>query len=68
MSQRARAAAVRAFYRDAEKVVKKKGIRDFVLVVTPLTKTTEHLPPFAIGRDGTASLTPLGRERPDSGV
>lgn len=68
MSERARAAAVRAFYRDAEKVVNKKGIRDFVLVVAPLTETTEHLPPFAIGRGGTTSLTPLGRQRPDSGV
>jgi hypothetical protein len=68
MSKRARAAAVRAFYRDAEKIVKKKGIRDFVLVVTPLTKTTEHLPAFAVGRHGTATLTPLGLDRPDNGV
>lgn len=68
MSKRARAAAVRAFYRDAEKVVKARGIRDFVLVVTPLTKTIKDLPAFAIGRDGTTSLTRLGRERPKPGV
>lgn len=68
MSKRARAAAVRAFYREAEKQFQKKGIRDFVLVVTPLTPTTEHLPAFAIGRGGSASLTPLGRNRPDNGV
>lgn len=60
MSVRERAAAVKAFYRDAEKLFRKRGIRDFVLVVTPYTKTTERLPAFAIGRDGSVSLTPLG--------
>lgn len=68
MSERERAAAVRAFYRDAEKVVKKKGIRDFVLVVTPLTKSLKELPAFAIGRDGSTSLTALGRKRADTGI
>lgn len=68
MSQRERAAAVREFYREAEKVFRKKGIPDFVLVVTPLTKTTEHLPPLAVGRDGSTSLTPLGRSRPKPGI
>lgn len=68
MSEQERAAAVRAFYRDAEKVFKEKGIRDFVLVVTPLTKTTEQLPPFAVGRNGSTSLTPLGRTRPKPGI
>jgi hypothetical protein len=63
MSESARAAAVRKFYRDAEKIVKKKGIRDFVLVVTPLTKTLKELPAFAIGRDGRTMLTPLGQNR-----
>lgn len=68
MSQRERAAAVRAFYRNAEKIVKKKGIRDFVLVVTPLTKTIKELPAFAVGRDGSVSITPLGRSRPKPGI
>ncbi|MGI8945964.1 MAG: hypothetical protein ACR2GL_06990 [Thermoleophilaceae bacterium] len=61
MSKRARAAAVRAFYRDARPFFKKAGIKDFVLVVTPWSKTTEHLPAYAVGRGGSATLTPLGR-------
>ena len=68
MSEQERAAAVRDFYRDAEKIFKQKGIRDFVLVVTPRTETTEQLPPLAIGRNGSASLTPLGRTRPKPGI
>jgi hypothetical protein len=69
MSESDREAAVKAFYRDAERRFLKQGIRDFVLVVTPYMPTTEHLPALAIGRDGSASLTPLGRKRPDpSGV
>jgi hypothetical protein len=61
MSVRARQAAVKAFYRDADPLLKKAGLKDFVLVVTPLTETTKDLPAFAIGRDGSASLTDLGR-------
>ena len=68
MSEQERAAAVRDFYREAEKIFKQKGIRDFVLVVTPRTETTEQLPPLAIGRNGSASLTPLGRTRPKPGI
>lgn len=69
MSERARAAAVNDFYRAAEKRFQQEGISDFVLVVTPYTPTTEHLPAFAIGSGGSASLTALGRTRPDpSGV
>lgn len=68
MSESARAAAVEAFYRDAEKLFAQAGIRDFVLVVTPLTETLEQLPELAVGRAGSASLTLLGRARPGRGV
>lgn len=69
MSERAREAAVKTFYRDAEKLLlRKAGIHDFVLVVTRLTETLEQLPELAVGRDGSASLTPLGRARPGGGV
>ena len=68
MSERQREKAFEAFYRQAEKHSKKHGIRDLVLVIAPLTKTTERLPALAIGRAGSASLTPLGRNRPDSGI
>ena len=68
MPERERASAVRAFYRDARKAFEDKGIRDFVLVVTPLTETLEQLPALAVGRDGSASLTLLGRMRPGRGV
>ena len=68
MPERERASAVRAFYRDARKAFEDKGIRDFVLVVTPLTETLEQLPALAVGRDGSASLTLLGRVRPGRGV
>lgn len=68
MSESARAAAVEAFYRDAEKLFQQAGIRDFVLVVAPLTETLEQLPELAVGRGGSASLTLLGRARPGGGV
>lgn len=61
MSVREREAAVKAFYRDAEPWFKKAGIKDFVLVVTPWTETTKDLPALAVGRGGSATLTPLGR-------
>jgi hypothetical protein len=65
MSLRAREAAVQAFYRDARPWFEKAGVKDFVLVVTPWTETTEHLPAYAVGRGNSATLTPLGRgERP----
>lgn len=63
MSRRERARAVRAFYREAEAAFGAEGIDDLVLVVTPLNATTENLPPLAIGRAGSASLTLLGRKR-----
>ena len=68
MSVREREAAVKAFYRDARPWFEKAGIKDFVLIVTPWSETTKDLPALAVGRDGSASLTPLGRERPGSGV
>ena len=61
MSPRAREAAVKAFYREALPRMKKAGIKNFVLVVTPWTKTTKDLPALAVGRGGGAALTPLGR-------
>ncbi len=60
MSVRAREAAVKAFYRDALPRMKKAGIKDFVLVVTPWTETTKELPALAVGRGDSARLTPLG--------
>ena len=65
MSVRARQAAVKAFYRDAQPWFDKAGIEDFLLIVTPWTPTTEHLPAYAVGRNGSANLTSLGRgEKP----
>lgn len=68
MSERQRERAFKAFYRQAEKQAGRHGIRDLVVVIAPLTETTERLPALAIGRDGAASLTRLGRQRPDSGI
>ncbi len=68
MSERARAAAVKAFYRDAQRAFETAGIRDFVLVVTPLSETIGELPALAVGREGSASLTLLGRARSADGV
>ena len=65
MSVREREAAVKAFYRDAEPWFKRAGIKDFVLVVTPWTETTKDLPALAVGRGGSATLTPLGRADAD---
>ena len=61
MSVHAREAAVKAFYRKARPLFEKEGIKNFVLVVTPWTETTEHLPALAVGRGGSVSITPLGR-------
>ena len=44
MPKSTRATAVQAFYRTAEKLFAQHGIRDFVLVVTPLTETLQQLP------------------------
>ena len=63
MTEAQRARAVKSFYRAAQKAFEKNGIDDLVLVVAPLNETTEHLPALAIGRNGAASLTALGRER-----
>jgi hypothetical protein len=56
-----RFAAVEAFYREADRVFRAGGVKDFVQVVTSLSRTTEKLPAFAIGRNGSVSLTRLAR-------
>ena len=58
-----RKAAVSAFYRDAERLFRRRGIKDFALVVTPTAETTESLPALATGRDGKVSLTRRGRAK-----
>ena len=63
MTEDARAEAVKTFYRDARKVFAHASIDDFVLIVTPLTETLEHLPALAVGQNGSATLTSLGRTR-----
>ena len=68
MSQRARKLAVESFYRDAQKAFASQGIRDFTLVVTPLTETVGDLPALAVGRGDSTTLTPLGRARSADGV
>ena len=68
LSEQAREAAVRTFYRAADALFRKAGIRDFVLVVSPLTESVDKLPALAVGRDGTATLTLLGRARPGNGT
>ena len=68
MSVRARQAAVKAFYRDARPWFTKAGIKDFVLIVTPLTDTLEQLPAYAVGRGDSITLTPLGRAPDADGV
>ena len=56
-----RKAAVSSFYRDADKLFRRRGVEDFVQVVTPIAETTERLPALAIGRNGKVSLTERGR-------
>jgi hypothetical protein len=68
MTQRARELAVESFYRDAQKAFEGQGIRDFTLVVTPLTETVGDLPALAVGRGDSTSLTALGRARSAGGV
>lgn len=63
LTQQERARAFSAFYRDARKAFARNGIDDLELVIAPLNPTTEHLPALAVGKNGTASLTRLGRER-----
>jgi hypothetical protein len=58
-----RALAVQVFYRDASKVFRAGGVKDFVQVVTPLAETTERLPALAVARHGSVQLTGLGRAR-----
>jgi len=55
--------AVADFYRTATKVFREGGVNDLVQVVTPASQTTEELPAIAMARDGSVSLTRLGRAR-----
>lgn len=56
-----RKAAVTAFYRDADRLFRRGGVKDFVQVVTPIAETTEELPALARGRNGSVTLTKRGR-------
>lgn len=58
-----RKAAVSSFYRDANRLFRRRGVDDFALVVTPIAETTESLPALATGRDGKVSLTRRGRAK-----
>ena len=58
-----RKAAVSSFYRDADRLFRRRGVDDFALVVTPIAETTESLPALATGRDGKVSLTRRGRSK-----
>ena len=58
-----RKAAVSAFYRDADRVFRRGGVKNFVQIVTPIAETTERLPALAVGRDGKVSLTKRGRAK-----
>ncbi len=57
-----RQAAVAAFYRSADRRFRASGIRDFVQVVTLPGKTGTG-PTLAVARQGSVSLTRLGRGR-----
>ncbi len=63
MTPRQREKAVTDFYRAADKILRGGKIQDFEQVVTPLAETLEKLPALAIARDGSVSLTRLGRGR-----
>ena len=58
-----RKAAVAAFYREADRLFRRRGIRNFVQVVTPVAATTEELPALATGRNGSVKLTARGRAK-----
>lgn len=58
-----RKAAVSAFYREASRSFRRRGIDDFVQVVTPLAETVENLPALAVAREGSVSLTKRGRAK-----
>lgn len=58
-----RKAAVTAFYREADRLFRRRGIRNFVQVVTPVAATTEELPALATGRKGSVQLTARGRAK-----
>lgn len=58
-----RRALVTEFYRDADRRFRRRGIENFVQIVTPVAETLEELPALAIGRKGSVSLTRRGRAK-----
>lgn len=56
-----RTAAVRGFYKQAQRAFAARGIGDLVLVVSPLSDGVASLPALAVGRGGAVHLTALGR-------
>lgn len=63
LNPRQRGRAVEGFYREAEKVMRAGGVKDFVQVVTVTAETVEELPALATARNGSVALTRLGRGR-----
>lgn len=61
LSPAKREAAVSSFYRRADRLLRRAGIKDFAQVVTPLAATVENLPALATGRAGKVSLSRRGR-------
>ena len=58
-----RKVVVAQFYRDADRRFRRRGIENFVKIVTPVAETLEELPALAIGRKGSVSLTKRGRAK-----
>ena len=58
-----RKAAVSRFYRDADKLFRRSGVKGFVQIVTPIAETTDRLPALAVARQGSVSLTKRGRAK-----
>jgi|SRR5215213_604373 len=57
----ARHAAVIAFYTEARRRFSMRRIRDFSLVIAPISPTLEHIRPLAHARDDTVTLTGFGQ-------
>lgn len=57
----ARTASVGAFYRQAQRVFRRRGIDRLTLVVAPLTDEIDGLRPLARSRNGRVTLTARGR-------
>ena len=56
-----RTAAVKDFYGKADALMRKHGVKDFELYVSPLGKPTTQRYDLATGRDGKVELTGYGR-------